>query len=44
VNRFAASVLADEISPTTRNAIAPSKATFAVRTGLLLGSPEFQRR
>jgi uncharacterized protein (DUF1800 family) len=44
VNRFAASVLAGEISPTTRDAIAPSKATFAVRTGLLLGSPEFQRR
>ena len=44
VNQFAASVLAGEISPTTRSAIAPSKATFAVRTGLLLGSPEFQRR
>jgi uncharacterized protein (DUF1800 family) len=44
VNRFAASVLADEISPTTRNAVAPSTASFAVRTGLFLGSPEFQRR
>jgi uncharacterized protein (DUF1800 family) len=44
VNRFAASVLADDVSPTTRNAIAPSKTPFAVRTGLLLGSPEFQRR
>jgi uncharacterized protein (DUF1800 family) len=44
VNRFAASVLADDVSATTLNAIAPSKAPFAVRTGLLLGSPEFQRR
>jgi uncharacterized protein (DUF1800 family) len=44
LNRLATSMLADEVSPTTRNAIGPSKAPFAVRTGLLLGSPEFQRR
>jgi uncharacterized protein (DUF1800 family) len=44
VNRFAALVLAGQISPTTLDAVAPGKASFAVRTGLLLGSPEFQRR
>jgi uncharacterized protein (DUF1800 family) len=44
VTQLATSMLADTVSPTTQHAIAPSNATFAVRTGLLLGSPEFQRR
>jgi uncharacterized protein (DUF1800 family) len=41
---FARAVVGDDLSAATRAAIESSRATTAVRTGLLLGSPEFQRR
>ena len=44
VNRLARSVLADDLSPATHNVIQSAQGTAAVRVGLLLGSPEFQRR
>ena len=37
-------LLADDVSPQTREVLDSAKATAAVRVGLLLGSPEFQRR
>jgi uncharacterized protein (DUF1800 family) len=43
-DRLAALVLADDLSPQTRAAIDRPGATPAVRTALLVGSPEFQRR
>jgi hypothetical protein len=44
VARFAASALGDDLSGETRSAIQKPGAPIAVRAGLLLGSPEFQRR
>jgi hypothetical protein len=41
---WAAAVLADDLSPETRAALQSPGVSVAVRTGLLLGSPEFQRR
>jgi uncharacterized protein (DUF1800 family) len=43
-HRFAASVLADDVSAQTRAAVESARISAAARTGLLLGSPEFQRR
>ena len=42
--RFAASVLVGDVSSQTRDAVESAKVSAAARTGLLLGSPEFQRR
>ena len=41
---WAAAVLPDDLSPETRAALQSPRASVAMRTGLLLGSPEFQRR
>ena len=43
-HRFASSVLADDVSSQTRAAVESARVSAAARTGLLLGSPEFQRR
>ena len=45
--RIIASALADDLSASTREALAGAsgpRATAALRTGLVLGAPEFQRR
>jgi uncharacterized protein (DUF1800 family) len=44
LDRLVASVLSDDVSPQTRQAIHLSRAPINARAGLLLGSPEFQRR
>jgi hypothetical protein len=44
IDAWAVAVLADDLSPATRTAIQSTRATPAIRIGLLLGSPEFQRR
>jgi uncharacterized protein (DUF1800 family) len=44
IDAWASAVLADDLSPATRTAIQSTRATPAIRIGLLLGSPEFQRR
>jgi uncharacterized protein (DUF1800 family) len=44
IDLWAAAVLADDLSPATRGAIQSIRATPPIRIGLLLGSPEFQRR
>jgi uncharacterized protein (DUF1800 family) len=43
-DNFVASMVSEDLSPQTRQAIHSSRATLKVRAGLLLGSPEFQRR
>jgi hypothetical protein len=42
--RLVESLLADDLSPETRQVVLGATAPPAVRVGLLLGSPEFQRR
>jgi uncharacterized protein (DUF1800 family) len=44
LDAFVATVLSGDLSPQTREVIHSSRATIKVRAGLLLGSPEFQRR
>jgi uncharacterized protein (DUF1800 family) len=44
LDNFVVSVLSDDLSPQTREAIRSSRATIRVRAGLVLGSPEFQHR
>jgi len=44
IEAWSAAVLADDLSPATRAAIQSPRATAPLRLGLLLGSPEFQRR
>jgi uncharacterized protein (DUF1800 family) len=44
LDAFVAKVLSGDLSPQTREVIHSSRATIKVRAGLLLGSPEFQRR
>jgi uncharacterized protein (DUF1800 family) len=44
LDSFVTSVLSDDLSPRTREAIHSSRATMNTRAGLLLGSPEFQHR
>jgi uncharacterized protein (DUF1800 family) len=44
VARLAGALLADDLSDATRAAIESPRATVPARLGLLLGSPEFQRR
>jgi uncharacterized protein (DUF1800 family) len=41
---FAIALLDGDLSPATRAGIQSTRTSVAVRTGLLLGSPEFQRR
>jgi len=41
---FATAILDDDLSPATRAAVQSTRAPVTVRAGLLLGSPEFQRR
>jgi len=43
-SRLSAAVLGDELSDGTRLTMAAPQASPAVKIGLLLGSPEFQRR
>jgi uncharacterized protein (DUF1800 family) len=44
LTRFAAAVLAGDVSPRTREAMAVIKTPLATRTVIVLGSPEFQHR
>jgi len=44
LNQLMAAVLADDVSPETRAALVSTRVPAAVRTALLLGSPEFQHR
>jgi uncharacterized protein (DUF1800 family) len=44
IEAWSAAVLADDLSPATRAVIQSPRATAPLRLGLLLGSPEFQRR
>ncbi len=44
LSRMPTAIFADDVSPATRAAAESPQATVATRVGLLLGSPEFQRR